>query len=283
MGCSLFANWIKNTKLSAKTKEAYLMDFEKFSKWFAKSNDNLEIKPDLISSADISEFIHQMSKKHSPRTVNRYKSAIKKYLSLALVNGEIEKIPILPDNIRFQKYSPKAFNKSQQLALLRTVERSQNIRDTVIIHFGLKTGLRVSECTKIKVKNIIINDRSGFVDVMGKGMAQRLVPLSSDLRKLLKEYIKTYSLSDNNYLFNGQRGPLGVRALQKIAKKYYYLARLNNEDFCFHTLRHTFAMNLINKNTDLVKIATLLGHSDLSSVMIYTYPSLEDLQNIIDN
>jgi integrase/recombinase XerC len=80
-------------------------------------------------------------------------------------------------------------------------------------------------------------------------------------------------------LFIGQRGPLSEGGIHAIVKKYAYQAR--QEDVTAHTLRHSFAKNLVNVDTPLDQVATLLGHESLDTTRIYTQPSERDLERAV--
>ena len=77
----------------------------------------------------------------------------------------------------------------------------------------------------------------------------------------------------------GQRGPLNERGIDYLVRKYAYQARLEN--CTAHTLRHTFAKNLVDAGTPLDQVATLLGHESLDTTKIYTRPSRGDLERAV--
>ncbi len=76
-----------------------------------------------------------------------------------------------------------------------------------------------------------------------------------------------------------QRGPLSEWGIHAIVKKYAFQARL--EDVTSHTLRHSFAKNLVDAGTPLDQVATLLGHESLDTTRIYTQPSKRDLERAV--
>jgi site-specific recombinase XerD len=80
-------------------------------------------------------------------------------------------------------------------------------------------------------------------------------------------------------LFLGQRGSLNEPGISYLVAKYVYQARL--EHCTAHTLRHSFAKNLVDAGTPLDQVATLLGHESLDTTRIYTRPSKEDLERAV--
>ena len=124
------------------------------------------------------------------------------------------------------------------------------------------------------------NDRSGWVHIrLGKGMKARSIPLSLQVRKVLQAYLEIRVEGSKEALFLGQRGPLTEWGIHAIVKKYAYQARL--EDVTAHTLRHSFAKNLVDAGTPLDQVATLLGHESLYTTRVYTRPSERDLERAV--
>ena len=164
--------------------------------------------------------------------------------------------------------------------MLRAVRQGENQRDLAIIQMMLGAGLRISEASALRLSDIEVNDRSGWVYVRtGKGMKPRSIPLSLHVRKALQAYLKTRRDENEEDLFLCQRGPLSEWGIHAIVKKYAYQARL--EDVTAHTLRHSLAKNLVDAGTPLDQVATLLGHESLDTTRIYTQPSLRDLEKAI--
>jgi integrase/recombinase XerC len=144
----------------------------------------------------------------------------------------------------------------------------------------LGAGLRISEAAALKVSDVELNVRSGWVYVRtGKGMKPRLIPLSVHVRKALQAYFKICPDEDTEDLFIGQRGPLSEWGIHAIVKKYAYQAR--QDDVTAHTLRHSFAKNLVDAGTPLDQVAKLLGHERLDTTRIYTQPSERDLERAV--
>jgi integrase/recombinase XerC len=121
----------------------------------------------------------------------------------------------------------------------------------------------------------------------GKGIKQREIPLNKQARAALSAYLEEREQIDIDDLdeeerervFFGQRGPLTERGLDQLVAKYAYQARLEN--CTAHTLRHSFAKNLVNAGTSLDEVATLLGHESLNTTRVYTRPSRQDLERSV--
>jgi len=281
MSVSMYKIWLEETSLSRNTINAYLNDLKHFEKWFKETNGE-ELAPEKVTRLDTQDYFSYLNRKYQPRTVNRRMAAVRHYLKKAIENNYIDSMPSFSGPVRFQRYAPKHMDRLQQKALERIVRASGNKRDIAIIVFVLETGLRVSEVVNIKYEDLVLRERSGEVKVYGKGAKDRIVPLSAEARKVLRAYFEKHPPLKGEYIFRGQRGPLGSRALEKIIQKYLYQAKLTEEGFSFHSLRHTFAKRLVDRGESLEKIAALLGHENLNYVMVYTYPTLEDLRKVVE-
>jgi integrase/recombinase XerC len=140
--------------------------------------------------------------------------------------------------------------------------------------------LRISELAALKVEDLEIGERSGWVHVrQGKGGKSRRVPLNNQVRQALSAYLAERGQDKSDRLFLGQRGPMGEWGVHELVKKYAYQARL--EDVTAHTLRHTFAKNLVDAGVPLDQVATLLGHESLDTTRVYTKPSEKDLEQAV--
>ena len=102
------------------------------------------------------------------------------------------------------------------------------------------------------------------------------MPLNKRVRKALDDYLGE---CEEGRVFLGQRGPLTEWGIHEVIKKYAYQARL--EDVTAHKLRHTFAKNLVDADTPLDQVATLLGHESLDTTRVYTRPSERDLEKAV--
>ena len=142
------------------------------------------------------------------------------------------------------------------------------------------TGLRVSELAALTVADLEISERKGVLHVrQGKGTKARDIPLDNQTRQAMAAYLELRQEDGSGRVFVGQRGPLNSPGIQYLVAKYAYQAQL--ADCTVHTLRHTFAKNLVDAGTPLDQVATLLGHESLDTTRIYTKPSQQDLERAV--
>ena len=146
-----------------------------------------------------------------------------------------------------------------------------------MIKFLYSTGLRVSELTNMRLKDLSIDKKEGWVR-KGKGSKDRFFKLSDLLIEDLKKYI--FTLDENEeFLFHGKDKPLTTRNIQKIIGRSAKKAKLS-KNVSPHKLRHSFATHLLESGVDIRIIQELLGHADLSTTQIYTHVSKEQLRKI---
>lgn len=172
-------------------------------------------------------------------------------------------------------------------------------RDKAILEMLFATGLRVSELTKQKKDNINLK-RDEFT-VTGKGSKNRVVFLSEQAKYWLKKYFELRT-DFNPYLFvshdekskikkitlvpNKNRGenkkieenPLTPRSVERIVQKYAKAAGIT-KPVTPHTLRHSFATDLLQNGADIRSVQTMLGHSSITTTQIYTHITDKELMN----
>ncbi len=183
------------------------------------------------------------------------------------------------------RYRPIALRQTELYALLRTAGRSSHgmaARNYALIQLLVQTGLRISEAAAVKIADIKIRERSGYVEVRNaKGHKERRVPLNSAARRALSAYLNNRNgLKPDDALFHSKRNqPASVRTLQNIIARLSHKARINRINVSALCLRHTFATNYLQAHPGkLVELAGLMGHETLDTVAIYTRPSREALE-----
>ena len=232
-----------------------------------------------------------------PQTINRRLAALAVYGQWACQAGEISRNPV--QNVRSIARSgqpvPKWLDKRQRAALVRTVEKDVQaarhrfprlwvlrLRDATIVLVLLNTGLRVGELCALRLSDIHLSERKGFVVVRaGKGLKQRTVPLNPQARQALSAWLESRPEIATDALFIGQRDrPITSAAAQRAVARAAQIAGLPS--VTPHVLRHSFAKALIDEGVTMEKVATLLGHSSLNTTRIYTTPGDEELGEAVE-
>ena len=290
-----YRDYLYEQDKSEKTIQAYMADLRSFSQWFQRETGEL-VQPENITPLDVIDYRNLMlNQGNKPSTINRHLVSISSFCQWAQKHNRIPSNPV--EGIRpvaEEPLGPRALERKEQLALLRAVHKSGNIRDLAIITTLLHTGARVSELCELRVSDIILSQNSNMVIVReGKGTKRRNIPLNPTAVGVLKDYLN--SLKDDRFtfatgtptnqspfLFYGQkRMPLTDRGVRYMIKKYGYIAKIKHVSP--HVLRHTCAKNLIDAGQPIDRVAKILGHSNVNTTAIYTMPTERDLQNTMNS
>lgn len=265
---------------SENTRQAIWNDVKNFLAWYLSVNKEM-FTFQGVTERDIREYREWAQReKLSASTINRRLVTLGQFFKQARADDLIAKNPA-EDVAQLPKQSlaPKGLSQPEVRRLLREVEARGTLRDRCIIELMIGAGLRVSDVVSISVSDVQISERKGHLLIRkGKGNKTRSVPLNTELRRLLTEYIKTEQPKD--HLFMGQRGELGAIAINKIVEKY---AEKAGVDASPHSLRHTFAYNFLKQHpSELVPLSQILGHTSINTTAIYTQQRLEDLQDKVE-
>ena len=285
-----YRDYLYDQDKSEQTVKAYMADLTSFSRWFQQTTrEPLDLEH--VTPMEIIDYRNAMldwGKK--PSTINRSLISISSFCQWAQQNDLIPSNPA--EGVRSvaeEPLAPRALERKEQLALLRAVRRSHNLRDLAIITMLLHTGMRVGELCNLRVSDIRISTHSNMVTVReGKGTKRRNIPLNSTVISVLKDYLKSLDTDEHvalitgpnpekeRFLFYGQkRMPLTDRGVRYIIQKYAYNAKI--EHLSPHVFRHTCAKNLIDAGQSIDRVSKILGHSNVNTTAVYTIPTERDL------
>ena len=285
-----YQNYLYELDKSEKTIQAYMTDLRSF---LGKSKTEESLVLENITPLDVIDYRNNMlAQGRKPSTINRHLTSISSFCQWAHKKGYILNNPV--EGIRpvaEEPLGPAALEQKQQLALIKAVRESGNIRDLAIITMLLHTGLRVNELCNLQMFDIVLSKNSNTITVReGKGTKRRTIPLNSTAVGILKDYLKSPNrnritgtpIAQSQFLFYGQkRTPLTNRGVHYIVTKHARLAQI--EHISPHSLRHTCAKNLIDAGQSIDRVAKILGHSSVNTTTIYTVPTERDLQKTMDS
>jgi len=296
-----FTDWLQEQDRSPRTIRAYTVALRDFAAWFTERTGR-ELTPAHITPLDVKAYRQHLieARRRKPATVNNYLAGVRAYARWAKRTGLAEHDPTNGvKSIAQEDSAPRWLTHSEQFALLRAVEEEVQLgelrakgdpthpaliwsrRDKALIVLLINTGLRLAEAASLRLDAVEIRERSGQVEVIGKGRKARQVPLNSDARKALTEWLAVRPREAGETLaaplFLSQKG--GSLSARAIAFRVAELSqRAGLKDVSPHTLRHSFAKNLVDAGVGLEKVAKLLGHSNMETTRLYTTPSEADLQ-----
>jgi len=209
----------------------------------------------------------------SDETVRSAGFAIKFYLAILAkdASGILSVLNNLP-NVKREKKLPVILSKEE---IERLISSTKNMNHRLIIQIGYSAGLRISEIINLKWPDIDF-DRNLIHLKSAKGKKDRIVMLSLKV----KEGLMNLTLDKKGYVFLTNRdGKYTQRTIQKIIENASLKAGIR-KSISPHTLRHSFATHLLENGTDIRYIRDLLGHSDISTTLIYTKVSNKNIRNI---
>ncbi|MBX4211155.1 tyrosine-type recombinase/integrase [Candidatus Parcubacteria bacterium] len=269
---------------SLKTVENYGRYLDTFFS-FKKLQDPKDITDDVIR-----EFRLWLNRRATDtgtlkkRTQNYYLIALRAFLRY-LVKRNIKSLS--PDRIELAKVSERSIDTIASNELDRLIKAPdgldvKSLRDKAILELLFSTGLRVSELCSLPRD---LDLKSDEFSIRGKGEKVRVVFMSESARQALKNYLaKRTDMSDAMFIQFGKgakddAGALTPRSVERLIKHYAIKAGISKK-VTPHSLRHSFATDLLKNGADLRSVQMLLGHANISTTQVYTHLTDKHLKEI---
>lgn len=285
--------------LSSKTQENYSRFLNKFFKWLTDNKQENLLPVDLNTEiiwqykVFLSRHVNPVNKKTLKKTTqNYYLIALRSLLDFFL-EKDISSLP--PGKVKLAKDKADRevkFLKLDQLAKLLDSPDTKTIiglRDKAILESLFSTGLRVSELAALNREQIRIKKDTNELElaVSGKGGKVRSVYFSERALKALWAYLEARNDLDEALFINYSPGAtkstnprrLTVKSIENIVRKYVLIAGLPIMATP-HTLRHSFATDLLNQGVDIRTVQEFLGHRNIITTQIYTHITNKQLKDI---
>lgn len=269
-------------RYSKKTVEAYQEDLKTYYRFL----DEKKISYQNITNDEIRRFLKYLnSKKYSKNTISRLLSTLRHYYNYLITQKIVFKNPFkVIRNPKKDKRMPNFLQYDELEKIINSIELTDefNIRNRLIIELLYATGLRVSELSNLKIADF--NFKTKEIRVIGKGSKERIVFFGEYANEVLLLYLKEarpkLSKQSNEYLLLNKNGTkLSTRGIELVIEKVIKELSIKHH-ISPHTIRHTFATDLLNNGADLKSVQELLGHSSLSTTQIYTHLTNERLRSV---
>ncbi len=268
---------ILDKALADNSVEAYVHDVNMLLKYF--SDENLAHSISKLTIEELRNFLAALNDIGiSTNSQARILSGIKAFYSFLQDENYRSDNPaqliIMPKTGR---KLPDVLDYHEIVQMQQSIDLSlvHGHRNKAIIELMYACGLRVSELINIQISRIYFND--GFIQVIGKGNKERLVPVGDETLSLLKEYISKNRVliqaqaKASDILFLNARGDkLSRQMVFLIVKKAAVDAGIK-KSVSPHTFRHSFATHLLEGGADLRAVQQMLGHSSITTTEIYTH------------
>lgn len=285
--------------LSSASIRNYQNFLKPFIEWCA-DHGHTHLKPQQLSPDHIWGYRLYLSRKHDSRgriikktTQSYYLIALRNLLKyfadkdIAALPADKIKLPKLTDKDKAIKFL--RFEHVEKLMEMPNINNPQGLRDRAILEILFSTGMRVAEATSLNIKQF---DRQGLrrgtlteyeLPISGKGGRTRTIYFSSRALSWLGRYLATRK-DLSPALFVHYRADKSVserrlttRSVERIIKRYVHMAGLP-VDATPHTLRHSFATDLLSQGADLRAVQELLGHKNIVTTQIYTHLTNPELR-----
>ncbi len=269
-----YENYLTKVKqASANTVSSYMRDIRQYVAWL---NDNEEIEVLEATQQNIGDYLSWLEDEgKSGATVSRSLASIRNFYAYAVSTGFLESTPVVEIRVdRGEKKVPNFLtNKEIELLLAQPVcVDAKGYRDKAMLEVLYATGIRVTELINLNIQDV--NPELGVIKCTGSRKA-RAIPLYPAAKRALAAYIdnvRSAMLADpeEEALFVNVSGArMSRQGFWKLLKHYQNTAHIEKE-ITPHTLRHSFAVHLLENGADVGSVQELMGHSDISSTQVYT-------------
>ncbi len=271
--------------LARKTVEAYQSDLLRFISHVKQADCE---KISSLQPSHVETFIGYCRRRDlSDSSIARALAAVRMFCKFLVLEDILKRNP--SDSIDSPKKwhrLPTVLNDTAVRRLLDTPDATIDVhapRDRAMLFMLYATGMRASELTGLKITDL--NTKLGYVRVLGKGSKERIVPVAQEALSVVEQYLGTYRPSlvrdkDDGEIFLSRTGRKLIREdIYRIVVKYVRRACLGGK-ISPHTLRHSFATQLLQGGADLRSVQEMLGHADISTTQIYTHVDAKRLRDI---
>ena len=272
--------------LSPLTLKAYRIDLKQF-------NDFME-KKDWLSKNCITEYIDSLHKQYKPKSAKRKIACIKAFYHYMEMENIIDINPF--HKIKIKHKEPIVLPKTIPLANIEGIlkyaynqynnansdyQKQITLRNVIVIELLFSTGMRVSEISNLKIKNIDL--KSNNIYIFGKGSKERIMCIANEnIARLIEQYL-TIRKINSEYLFVNKLGNhYSEQSIRNMVNDYAKAAGVEMH-ITPHMFRHTFATALLDEDVNIRYIQQLLGHSSIVTTQIYTHISTNKIRHILED
>lgn len=281
-----YENYLTKVKqASGNTVSSYMRDIRQFAQWML---DEQGADVTDATQQNISDYLaHLEEEGRSGTTVSRSLASLKNFYAYVVSSGFLEKTPVLDIRVdRGEKKLPQILTGREIELLLAqpACVDPKGYRDRAMLEVMYATGIRVTELIDLNVEDV--NLEQGIIKCTGVKKT-RAIPLYPAALKALTVYLRDIRAGmvadpQERALFVNISGVrMSRQGFWKILKHYQATARIE-KDITPHTLRHSFAVHLLENGADIGSVQELMGHSDISSTQMYTHMINSKLKTVYE-
>ena len=249
-----FKAYLIDEEKSSYTIDKYIRDITVFMEWCKETELNKSV---------VRKYKEDIIEKYAPASVNSILSSLNSFFAY----NEWYDLKVKALKIQRQIFASKdkELTKAEYERLLVTAKQKKNQRLYYLMQTICATGIRVSELKAITVSAV----KCGQATINCKGK-MRIVILPKQLCKMLKDYIKENNIKSGSVFVSKNGKPLDRSNIWSDMKKLCESAGVSKDKVFPHNLRHLFARTYYSIQKDVVRLADLLGHSNVNTTRIYT-------------
>jgi integrase/recombinase XerD len=284
----MFRAYLKlERSLSPNSVEAYTHDIEKLTQFMEFKN--LKVKPEDLKLSDLQEFLQWINELGmSARSQSRIISGLRTFYKYLLLENLSTRNPAeLLELPKLGRKLPDTLSLDEINLIISMIDLSkpEGERNKAILEVLYGCGLRVSELVNLKISNLHFDE--GFINVVGKGNKERLVPIGkvamkqiNIYRNNIRNHLEIRKGNDDNLFLNRRGAKLSRIMVFNITKDLVEKAGIH-KNVSPHTFRHSFATHLVEGGADLRAVQEMLGHESITTTEIYTHLDREYLRSTI--
>ena len=271
--------------MAGNSVDAYLQDYDHMMRFMVEQSK----EPEDVELCDLQQLLKSFSDLDiAPTSQRRMIAGWRMFYKMLVVEDALKDSPAdLLDLPMRPRHLPDVLTDSEITEIQRTFDRStmEGERNYVIVEVLYGCGLRVSELVGLKMSNIYADEQ--MLQVIGKGDKERWVPVNERALQLMLNYIHSVRShvsvkpGEERYVFLNRRGAHLTRQMVFIMLKDAVKAAGIQKTVSPHSLRHSFATELVENGADLRAVQEMLGHESISTTEIYTHLTRDTLRNTI--
>lgn len=282
-----YENYLTKVKqASNNTVSSYMRDIRQFSEWLHSGEDIDILNATQLNISDYLAYLQTQGK--SGATVSRTLASLKNFYGYLVSTGFLETSPVSGEIHvdRGEKKLPEILTgKEVELLLAQpSCVDPKGFRDKAMLEVMYATGIRVTELIDLNVEDV--NLELGIIKCNGTKKS-RAIPLYPAALRALSVYMKDVRMlmvadpTEKALFVNVGGARMSRQGFWKILKFYQAKAGIE-KDITPHTLRHSFAVHLLENGADLGSLQELMGHSDISSTQMYTHMINQKIKSVYE-
>ena len=279
-----YRTYIKLEKrLAQNTVEAYMRDLRSFAHFILRMYD---VPPAKVEEPMVQRYVAWLYDRGREKASQaRSLSGVKSFFNFLLISDRIESSPaefvLTP---KFGRHLPDVLTTGEIDRIIAAVDGTtpKEIRDAAMLEVLYSCGLRVSELTSLRIRDLFFGE--GYIRVTGKGDKQRLVPISTVARDKIQRYLeeRRSARSGEEVVFLNNRGGQLTRVMVFTILKQAAQRAGIDKHISPHTFRHSFATHLLEGGASIRQVQEMLGHENIITTEIYTHLDNEHLRETVE-